>query len=123
MINKLTLFGGAIILILAVVAICAKFIAPYDPTAIDIKEALLSPSATHFLGTDQLGRDIFSRMVYGGRISLSIGLVAVGIAAVIGVALGSVAGYFGGKIDSAITLALQGFPQIHQKKMGYIQRF
>lgn len=100
--NKLTLFGGVIILILAVCAVSAPFLAPYDPTAIDIKEALMPPSPPHLLGTDQLGRDIFSRMVYGMRISLSIGFVAVGIAAIIGVALGSIAGYYGGKTDAVI---------------------
>jgi len=100
--NRLTLFGAAIILILSIIAIFAPFIAPYDPTMINIEEALMVPSSSHLLGTDQLGRDIFSRMVYGTRISLSIGLIAVGIAAIIGVALGSIAGYFGGKVDSII---------------------
>ncbi len=100
--NKLTIFGGAIILILCIAAISAGFIAPHDPGEINIKNAIMPPSLDHPMGTDQLGRCIFSRMIYGARISLSIGLVAVGIAALIGVVLGSVAGYFGGRIDSVI---------------------
>lgn len=100
--NALAIFGGLIVLILVLVAIFAPYVATVDPTAIDIKNALLGPSSGHILGTDQLGRDIFSRIVYGSRVSLSIGLVAVGLAAVIGVILGSLAGYFGGRTDSVI---------------------
>jgi len=100
--NALAIFGGSIVLILVLVAIFAPYVATDDPTAIDIKNALLGPSAGHILGTDQLGRDIFSRIVYGSRVSLSIGLIAVGLAAVIGVILGSLAGYFGGRTDSVI---------------------
>ena len=100
--NKLAVFGAAIILLLTAVAIFAPFIAKYDPTYIDIKEALLPPSLEHPLGTDMLGRDLFSRMIYSSRISLLIGFVAVGLAAFIGVFLGSVAGYFGGKPDTVI---------------------
>lgn len=100
--NRLALFGLGIILLLAGIAVFAPAIAPYDPGYINIKEALLGPSAGHPLGTDTLGRDLFSRMVYASRIALLVGIVAVGIAAVIGVILGSVAGYFGGKADSSI---------------------
>lgn len=100
--NALAIFGGSIVLILVLVAIFAPYVATDDPTAIDIKNALLGPSAGHILGTDQLGRDVFSRIVYGSRVSLSIGLIAVGLAAVIGVILGSLAGYFGGRTDSVI---------------------
>lgn len=100
--NALAIFGGLIVLILVLVAIFAPYVATVDPTAIDIKNALLGPSSGHILGTDQLGRDVFSRIIYGSRVSLSIGLVAVGLAAVIGVILGSLAGYFGGRTDSVI---------------------
>jgi len=100
--NKLTIFGAVTILTLAIAAIFAPIIATHDPAEINITEALSAPNADHFLGTDQLGRDIFSRMVYGTRISLSIGLIAVGIAALIGVTLGAIAGYFGGRIDALI---------------------
>ena len=100
--NALAIFGGLIVLILVLVAIFAPYVVTSDPTAIEIKNALLGPSPGNILGTDQLGRDIFSRIVYGSRVSLSIGLVAVGLAAVIGVILGSLAGYFGGRADSVI---------------------
>ena len=100
--NKLAAFGIGVIIILSLVAIFAPFISTHDPTGINIKDALLGPSRQHFLGTDQLGRDIFSRMIYGSRVALSIGLVAVGIAAIIGLLLGSIAGFYGGWIDSLI---------------------
>lgn len=100
--NKLTIFGGIIILVLSIVAVSASLIAPHDPIEINIKKAILAPSPAHPMGTDQLGRDVFSRMIYGARISLSIGIVAVGIAALIGIVLGSIAGYYGGRIDSVI---------------------
>ena len=99
MVFKLSILS---ILIIVSIAVFAPFIARYDPTAININEALTPPSAEHILGTDQLGRDLFSRMVFATRISVLIGFVAVGIAAIIGVILGSIAGYFGGKIDSII---------------------
>jgi peptide/nickel transport system permease protein len=100
--NKLAVFGAGIIIALSLMAICAPLISTHDPAEINIKDALSPPSLGHFLGTDQLGRDIFSRMVYGSRVALSIGLVAVGIAAVIGVLLGAIAGFYGGRIDSTI---------------------
>ena len=100
--SRLTITGAAIILILIIAATFAPKIAKYDPVSINIKEALLPPSCDHPLGTDMLGRDLFSRMLYGSRIALTIGILAVGLAAIIGVALGSVAGYFGGRIDSGI---------------------
>lgn len=100
--NKLTFFGAVAVGLLAVVAIFAPIIAPYDRDKVDIQSALLPPSNQHIFGTDYLGRDIFSRMVYGARISLSIGFVAVGIAVLIGVVAGSLAGYYGGKIDAVL---------------------
>ena len=100
--NKLAIFGIGVIIMLALVALFAPFVSTHDPTEINIKDALLGPSPQHFLGTDQLGRDIFSRMIYGTRVALSIGLIAVGIAAVIGLTLGSLAGFYGGWVDSLI---------------------
>lgn len=100
--NRLALFGALVILALAAVAVFSSFIATHDPTYINVKEALLPPGSGHIFGTDMLGRDIFSRMVYATRVALSIGLVAVGIAALIGVTLGSIAGYYGGRIDGLI---------------------
>ncbi len=87
---------------LIVVALFAPRITPYDPTYINIQDALAAPSPEHPLGTDSLGRDLFARIIYASRIALLIGFVAVGLAAIIGVFFGSVAGYFGGKIDSII---------------------
>jgi peptide/nickel transport system permease protein len=99
-----TLFycGLAIVLFFIVVAVFAPLIAPYDPTAIDLNNIFAEPSAKSLFGTDELGRDVFSRIVYGSRISLFVGFVAVGISLLIGVILGLVAGYFGGWIDLII---------------------
>ncbi len=101
-VSTLTIFGAIVVGSLTIVAIFAPHIAPHDPTEINITDALLSPSSEHIFGTDQLGRDVFSRMVYGARISLTIGFVAVGIAIFIGLIIGSIAGYYGGKIDSIL---------------------
>lgn len=100
--KPLITFGFILIAALFVAAVFAPFIATHDHTAINIKEAYLPPSASHIFGTDSLGRDLFSRMVYASRVVLMTGFVAVGIAAVIGVVLGSFSGYFGGAIDSVI---------------------
>jgi peptide/nickel transport system permease protein len=100
--NKLALTGSAIVLSLLVVSIFAPWIAPYDPGAIDLKHVLAPPSAQHWFGTDQLGRDVLSRMIWGARISLKVGFVATGLAILIGMLLGAVAGYYGGWIDTLI---------------------
>jgi len=94
--------GITIIAILSLVAILAPIISPYDPAAIDQNNLLVSPSSKHLMGTDSLGRDLFSRIVFGARISLSIGLIAVGIATLIGIIVGSIAGFYGRWIDSLI---------------------
>lgn len=100
--NKLMFLGIAIVIFFAIIALFAPFIATHDPGQIDIDDILSPPSKEHFLGTDSLGRDLFSRMVYGTRVSLLVGLIAVGIAAIIGVALGSLAGYYGKWVDTVI---------------------
>ncbi|MFA5074390.1 MAG: ABC transporter permease [Nitrospirota bacterium] len=100
--NKLAVLGGAMVLTVFVLSIFAPLIAPYDPSAIDIKNILMGPTLSHPLGTDELGRDVFSRMLWGGRISLEVGFIAVGIATLIGIMLGSLAGYYGGWIDSIV---------------------
>ncbi len=87
---------------MSLVALFAPFIAPFDPSEINVKKILHPPSATHLLGTDNLGRDVFSRLVYGARVSLWVGFVAVGISLVIGILLGLVAGYFGKLVDEVI---------------------
>jgi peptide/nickel transport system permease protein len=100
--NKLIVSGALIVLFFAAIALFAPLIAPYDPGQIDIDNILTGPSKWHIFGTDSLGRDLFSRMVYGTRISLLVGLIAVGIASVIGVMLGSIAGYYGKWLDASI---------------------
>ncbi|MBI2081763.1 MAG: ABC transporter permease [candidate division NC10 bacterium] len=104
--NPLALAGGAVILLLAAVAVAAPVLAPYDPAAYDVKRILLAPSREHLLGTDQIGRDVLSRMLYGARVSLAVGFVAVGIAVAIGMVVGVVAGYYGGAADTVIMLGL-----------------
>jgi peptide/nickel transport system permease protein len=100
--NKMAVAGAAFIALILVFALFAPAIAPYDPSHIDARNILAAPSPAHPFGTDTLGRDLFSRIVYGSRISLAIGFIAVGIAVVIGVAFGSISAYYGGRIDSAM---------------------
>lgn len=100
--NTAAVVGLFIILFLMFVAILGPLIMPYDPNFSDMSKSFLQPNAQHWFGTDQLGRDIFCRIIAGTRISLTVGLSAVAIALAIGVMLGSVAGYFGGKLDTII---------------------
>ncbi len=100
--HRLGVIGAAVVLLLFVVSLSAPLLAPYDPNFIDIKSILEPPGAGHWFGTDQLGRDVLSRIIWGGRISLLVGFVSVGIAAMAGIILGSAAGYFGGLVDSII---------------------
>jgi len=100
--NKLALAGGIIVSLLFFVATLAPLIAPYNAHDIDSKHVLDPPDIHHLLGTDDLGRDVLSRMIWGSRISLAVGFVAVGIATVIGVILGAASGYYGGWTDRII---------------------
>ncbi|MBW2091870.1 MAG: ABC transporter permease [Deltaproteobacteria bacterium] len=102
MANKLALLGGAIVLALFAISFLAPWMAPHDPDFIDVKAILMGPSSNHLFGTDHLGRDVLSRMIWGSRISLKVGFVAVGIATLLGVVLGAIAGYYGGVIDAVI---------------------
>lgn len=97
--NKPALAGAVIVGGLILVALVAPLLAPRDPVAMDLGEQFLPPSAAYPLGTDDFGRDILSRIIHGSRISLQVGLVAVGIAAVVGSIVGAAAGYFGGWFD------------------------
>ena len=97
--NPLALSGLIIIISILFIAIFAPWLSPYDPNFIDIHSILLPPSLSHLMGTDGLGRDVFSRMLYGSRISLLVGFVAVGIATLIGTFLGAIAGFYRGYID------------------------
>ncbi|MDO8733581.1 MAG: ABC transporter permease [Elusimicrobiota bacterium] len=100
--NKLAKVGILIIVALILMAIFSPLISTHNPIEGDILERLQSPSKNHFLGTDEMGRDVFSRMIYGTRISISIGIIAVGISVIVGTFLGLMSGYFGGKIDTVI---------------------
>ncbi|WP_211234153.1 ABC transporter permease [Desulfocurvus vexinensis] len=94
--------GGTIVLVMSVAALGAPWLAPADPTALNVDAILQAPSLTHPLGTDALGRDVLSRLLWGGRVSLWVGFVAVGLSVSIGLALGLAAGYFGGLVDETI---------------------
>ncbi|MEA2109000.1 MAG: oligopeptide ABC transporter permease [Pseudomonadota bacterium] len=104
--NKLAVAGLTVVTLLFAVSLLAPVIAPCDPNAIDLKNILMPPGSSHLLGTDQLGRDILSRMIWGARISLKVGFVAVGIATLIGTILGTISGYYGGIIDTLIMRAV-----------------
>ncbi len=96
------LLGTGIVLFMSISAIFAPFIAPYDPTELHLDAILLPPCDAFPLGTDQLGRDVLSRLLYGGRVSLWVGFVAVGISVSIGLVLGLISGYFGKLVDEII---------------------
>ena len=98
--NRAAMIGGITILVLIILAIFAPWIAPYSYSYQNLDIGASPPSAEHLLGTDVLGRDLLSRLLYGARISLLVGFVATGVALVIGVSWGIVAGYFGGRVDS-----------------------
>ena len=100
--NKLAVAGGIIVGLLFFAAVFAPLISPYNPDDIDRKHILVSPDIHHPLGTDDLGRDVLSRMIWGSRISLAVGFVAVGIATVIGIFFGAFAGYYGGWAERII---------------------
>jgi peptide/nickel transport system permease protein len=100
--NRLAVGGMAIILLTFIIAGSASFIAPQDPGKTDVSLKLKPPSLQHYLGTDQLGRDVFSRMLFGSRVSLSVGFVAVAISICIGILVGATAGYYGGWVDSVL---------------------
>ncbi len=100
--NPTALVGFIILLIIVMACALANFIAPYEPTYMDYAHMLEAPSAAHIFGTDALGRDMFSRMLYGGRYSLSLGIIVSLIHAFTGVALGSLVGYAGGQVDMVV---------------------
>lgn len=97
--NPLAVIGAAIVLVLVITAIFAPVIAPYSPIGQDLSARLMPPSTAHWMGTDELGRDIFSRVIHGSRITLTIVLLVAVIAAPVGLLIGAIAGYFGGWID------------------------
>lgn len=97
--NRLAISGLVLVTGMFVVAVAASWLAPYDPEFINLKEVLMPPSPAHLLGTDILGRDVLSRIIFGARVSLLVGFVAVGIATLIGVLVGCLAGYYQGWVD------------------------
>lgn len=100
--NRLAVVGLVAVLFLCVVALFAPWIAPSTPTKIDLVHVQAPPSRSHLLGSDELGRDALTRLIYGSRVSISVGLVATLISLLIGITLGAVAGYYGGAIDNLI---------------------
>ena len=107
--NKMSMFCLFVILLLILIAIFAPLLAPYDPTVQDYASILQGPSKQHLLGTDEYGRDILSRIIYGTRISLSVGILAQVIATIIGVTMGSLAAYYGGWVDTLISRIMEIF--------------
>jgi len=100
--NRAAMIGGIVVLLFVAIAILAPLVAPFHPNEGDLTQRLKSPGHEHLLGTDALGRDLLSRVIYGARISLQIQIVSVSIALVIGTFLGMVGGYYGGKFDHLI---------------------
>lgn len=100
--NRLALLSAIFLFSLFILSIFAPWLSPYDPFKIDVNAILMPPSPSHPLGTDMLGRDVLSRLIFGARISLKVGFVAVGIATIIGTILGAIAGYYGGVVDAII---------------------
>ena len=113
--QRLAVVGGTIVILFAVVAVIGPFIAPYDPLHQDVPDRLMAPSWAHWMGTDEFGRDVFSRLLSGAIISFQVGVVSVGLSGAIGVVFGLIAGYFRGKADAAISLVMDvifAFPTI-----------
>jgi peptide/nickel transport system permease protein len=113
--RKIVMFGLIILVILALTAIFANFLAPYDPYKQDLNNILMQPNHDHLLGTDPIGRDTLSRLIYGTRVALIVGFVSLAISSTIGITLGLLAGYFGGVINMIImrlTDVLMPFPMI-----------
>ncbi|MNB78046.1 putative D,D-dipeptide transport system permease protein DdpC [compost metagenome] len=113
--NRLAAVGLGFIVLWTIAAVIAPWVAPYDPYVPDVASKLQSPSAAHLLGTDNFGRDILSRVLYGARISIWTGLIAVGISFVIGVPLGGIAAYYGGRTETIIMRLLDvllSFPSL-----------
>ena len=100
--NRLAIFGGTVFLLLVLVAVFAPLIAPYDYYTVNTANKFIRPCAEHIFGTDEFGRDIFSRVIYGGRWSLTLGFASSMISTILGIVVGSIAGYFGGVVDMVV---------------------
>ena len=113
--NPRMLIGGVVVLAWLFVALFAPFVAPYDPIKVSVTDSLIPPSPGHWLGTDDLGRDVLSRVIWGSRVSLSVGVISVSIGLLVGTSLGLAAGYLGGTFDLLIMRgidALLAFPAL-----------
>jgi peptide/nickel transport system permease protein len=100
--HRLGVLGAGLVLVIAVSSLAAPLLTPYEPAALDLRQVTHPPSADHLLGTDQVGRDVLTRLLYAGRVSLSVGLVSVSISTLIAIVLGGVAGFYRGWIDDVI---------------------
>jgi peptide/nickel transport system permease protein len=98
----IVILGTVIVLLLIILAIFAPWIAPYTPNKVDLPDSLQQPSATHWLGTDEMGRDVLTRIIYGSQIALLVGVVVVTVSGAVGMLLGLIAGYFGGWVETII---------------------
>jgi len=113
--NQLAALGGAVLLVILAAIVFGPMVGPYSPTRLDVLNKLAAPSLQHWLGTDSLGRDVFTRVLYGGRYTLAIGTGVVAIAFVVGVFFGTLAGYAGGVVDQVIMRivdAMLSFPAL-----------
>jgi peptide/nickel transport system permease protein len=100
--NKLAMLGGIIVVLLVIVAIVGPWITPHDPLEMTLAKQFMGPSRDHWMGTDDFGRDIFSRLIAGSRQSLMVGVVSITIGALVGMSIGLISGYFGGRTDMTI---------------------
>ena len=100
--NRLSVAGLAVILVITGMAVAAPIVAPYDPFAIDVYNVIAAPNSAHLFGTDELGRDVLSRMIWGSRVSLAVGFIAVGISITIGIIIGCLAGFYGKAVDAIL---------------------
>jgi len=100
--NRFAMAGALLIIFLFIISLLAPLITPYGPDDLDLYHVLMPPSGTHWFGTDDLGRDVLTRIIYGARISLKVGFVAVGIAVAIGTVIGLVSGYYSGRLDNIL---------------------
>ena len=113
--HKPAMLGLGIMVLFTLAAIFAPVISPWDPEKTELTKMLEPPSRQHIMGTDELGRDLFTRILYGGRVSLSIGVMAMGLAVVVGALVGGLAGYYGGMVDNILmrfTDMMLAFPQL-----------
>jgi peptide/nickel transport system permease protein len=113
--HKPAMLGLSIMVLFALAAIFAPYLSPYDPEKTQLTNMLQPPSAEHIMGTDELGRDLLTRILYGGRVSLSIGVMAMALAVLVGATVGAVAGYYGGWVDNILmrfTDMMLAFPQL-----------